>query len=136
MAVGPSNPAAISYRIAAPPETHWRPATCREVGCENWREGWTSLVDVSGPTGRELADLVRWRYRGIPFTETRDGDTSIRFGFPPGAPCFEAARHYVRLDRDFLYLVGRYGQVTQHQPAEFVEQWAETLDIAAALATG
>lgn len=93
-----------TYTIAAPLATHWRPATCAEVDCENHRFGWVSDIDESTENGQRWALLIRKRSRRS-FTETRLDSGVTRFSFPPGQTCFQASEHKVPNGRPELYVV-------------------------------
>lgn len=121
-----------TYSISAPKATHWRPATCEEVGCEPYAKGWTTRLPRTSP----LVDLITSGSTGRRYRETTGLDTAEReFMFEPGQPCFEVSKHRVRLDRQERYLV-RPGdwRATTGQPyvhtraADWVEDFAEHQD--------
>lgn len=88
-----------TYEIISPIQTHTRPATCEEVGCEPFLNGW--MTTLSRAKQSVLIRVVR--ASGRPFTEATDGDT-VTFVFEPGTPCFKAAEHRLPLDRPALFL--------------------------------
>lgn len=88
-----------TWRISSPIATHWRPATCDEVDCEPWRNGWLTVV----PAGSDLEDIVR--RSGRAFTEERRPEGLIAFTFQAGQRCFRTTEHRVPLDRPELYVV-------------------------------
>ena len=100
--VTPALPAASmkTYQVAAPLATHWRPATCAEVGCPNYLNGWLTRV----PFGSELAEEARGLRGRYHFVETREEGDAV-FTFPPGQACFRASAHQVPLERDPVFLV-------------------------------
>lgn len=90
-----------TYHLARPlrfengrpgPGSHWREATCQEVDCENYRLGWTTVIDVSRrargtiPAGATQANYIRLHSKRR-FTMTQAGDM-VTFVFPPGQKCF------------------------------------------------
>lgn len=87
-----------TWQIAAPRSTHWRSATCAEVDCPNYRNGWKTIV----PAGSDLEDLAR--RSGRAFAEKPDGNL-IEFTFHAGQPCFRAADHRMRVERPELFVV-------------------------------
>lgn len=113
-----------TYALAAPPATHWRPATCAEVECPAYLNGWETRV----PAGSELAEQARALKGQYHFAETRDGDDAV-FTFPPGQPCFRATTHQVPLEREPVYLVRdgdwrAYGPARVHvRPGDWVEDF-------------
>ena len=93
-----------SYALRRPLTTHWRQATCDEVGCADWQHGWVTTVDVSDELGQR-------RYHFITHDRTRRhtvdhaGDSLYRFTFGPGQTCYRADEHRTRIDRPPLFLV-------------------------------
>lgn len=124
-------PAAMqTYAAVAPLASHWRPASCEEVDCQAWRNGWVTRV----PAGSELAEEARSLRGTYHFTETREGGEAV-FTFPPGQPCFRAGEHRVPLERDPVFLVRAgvpgipLGTRRVHtRPEHWVEDMQESLD--------
>lgn len=116
-----------TYGVAAPRATHTRPATCEEVNCPAWRNGWKTIV----PTVSLQADYIRNADHGRHYTETTADAGMAEFVFPPGQRCFNAANHVTSLHREPIYTVrggdwrARTGPVRRHTRAEdFVEDFA------------
>lgn len=140
-----------TYQIAAPLDSHWRQASCDEVACRAWTEGWQTVVDESTDLGRQQAGYIRRecvrdgngttnpqgrrRYR-----ESRNEAALTVFEFPPGQQCFASHEHRVRVDRQELYVVrdgdwrgNPTGRRRQHaRPEEWVEDFAGHQDQLAA----
>ena len=91
-----------TYEIAAPRSTHWRDATCDEVGCHHHQYGWRTVVDETTTLGQRQAHYIRAESRRR-FGEHRDEAGLTVFEFAPGQPCF--AKHRTRVERPELYLV-------------------------------
>lgn len=89
-----------TFKVGAPP-SHYRRATCAEVDCADYLNGWTMIVGLS-----DHAVLHAVRTSGRPFTETI-GPTSVTFDFEPGAPCRTPSVHRV-LVKPEIYVV-RHG---------------------------
>jgi hypothetical protein len=91
--IEPCGPAA-GYRTfsARMPSSHWRAASCAEVGCEHHRLGWTTTVDESTGLGAAQAWYIR-RESGRGFREHRDEAGRTVFTFRPGQTCFAAGGH-------------------------------------------
>jgi hypothetical protein len=92
-----------TYEIIAPLQTHFRPATCEEVECEAWRNGWKTLVAHDS----EAALYIRSGASGRRFDEVgfgREPGALVQFLFAPGQKCFAADRHRVPLEREPLYV--------------------------------
>lgn len=113
-----------TYMVAAPLSSHFAPATCAEVGCPNWLNGWRTVV----PAVSDHADLVRSLRGRYHFTETpRDGGLT-EFVFPPGQPCFEASSHRRRLEREPRLLIrdGDWrGNPTGHRVEVSSQSWVD-----------
>jgi hypothetical protein len=115
-----------SYQIAAPVSTHWRLASCEEVGCEKFIKGHALVIDESSPLGQFQASYVRGdRSRGC--TESRDEMGMTVFTYPPGNRCFE--EHRVRLEREenFLITGGDWRGNPRQIPARMLraEDWVD-----------
>ena len=128
-----------TYGVRSPKETHHRPATCEEVNCKAFTNGWKTVCDESTEIGKQRADQVRALPNppdGWTFRETKDAETGHTvFLFPAGQRCFQFFNHTVRLDRPEFYIVrgGDWRAVTQparmHQrPEDWVEDFAEHQD--------
>lgn len=75
-----------TYRIATPRDTAVR-AACSQVGCLEWRHGWTTTVDETTGLGRGQADYIR-RRSGRTFREQRTAAGLTVFRFESGQRCF------------------------------------------------
>lgn len=94
-----------TYGVSAPIPTHWRQASCAEVNCPDYQNGWKTVLDVSIPQQASLADYITHK-SGRKFKAQRDGrDTKVVFIFYPEQTCFKAADHRVPLERDPLFVV-------------------------------
>jgi len=89
-----------TYALARPASTHTRPATCQEVDCEAYRQGWQTFADVTTPIGRRQANYIRLK-SGRHFTAVEEAGR-VAFTFPAGQRCF--AEHRVPIDRPTIYL--------------------------------
>jgi len=104
----PALPAAAykTYAVQRPKSTHQRQATCEEVECPAWRDGWTTHVDVSTELGKRQAEYIA-KKSGRRFHETTGfGDINNgqrEFMFPPGQQCFR--EHWVPLEMEPIYVV-------------------------------
>lgn len=116
-----------TYQIAMPVETHFRKATCEEVDCKNYKNGWMTRVPVDSDLERLVRSSGRkWQH------EYTEGAERV-FTFAPGTACFQESQHRVSLERPALFIVkdgdfrgnptGRYMQHTK--PEHWVEDFAE-----------
>lgn len=95
------------YGAASPPATHRRKATCEEVRCEAFLDGFYMELDPDTFGNQVL--YLRSKQHGRRFTEERLEDGRIRFNFPAGQECFEstAGRHTVPNERAPFYTQAR-----------------------------
>lgn len=103
----PARPALVplhlkkGYVLLAPLATHWRPATCEEVRCRAFTDGFEIVLPDSPGRVERIAYLRADRSRVS--TEWRRPDGAVVFRFPPGTRPFAGAteheNHRVRIDR-------------------------------------
>lgn len=118
-----------TYSIVAPLATHHRPATCAEVDCPHYVNGWRVRVEGLDPEMEHAARTSGRRFTELPVAE---GETWLVF--EAGQPCFQASEHRARLERPELFIVQggdhrgnpRRTPVRQHvRPGDWVEDFAE-----------
>jgi len=114
-----------TYQVSAPP-SHWRQATCAEVGCLDYLNGWQMAVGAS-----DAAVLHAVRTSGRRFTEVSNGIV-ITFDFEAGGPCQKPSLHRVQVVPEIYIVRGGdwrgnpTGMRRQHRnPDEFVEDFGE-----------
>lgn len=131
-----------TYAIKAPRQTHTRPATCEEVGCRMFLQGWITRVPFDSPQYQMLQQVVKGRSPDALKRDAKEitgiGSTEAEFLFNPGTPCFKASTHRKKLDRPELYLVrggdwrANTGLIRRHtKPEHWVEDMQTTLDAVA-----
>jgi hypothetical protein len=96
--VGPE--AYQTYSLRSNPTTHYRSATCSEVGCAGYQNGFKTIVPSDSPQ----AQYIRAK-SGRQFTEQPAGPGLAEFLFPAGQTCFRATEHRVSLEREPFYLI-------------------------------
>jgi hypothetical protein len=91
--------AMMTHAIVAPLTTHWRKATCEEVGCLDHRNGWG--LNTAG-----LDDSQIWTAKnsGRRFIVEHDSDGAEVLMFESGQPCFRESEHRIRRDREELFI--------------------------------
>lgn len=120
-----------TYQIVAPPATHWRPATCEEIECEHYQNGWRVRVE-----GLSERDIYAIRQSGRHFTEMRVTEGETWFVFPSGQPCFrqftggmkfDANRHHRIQIRPEVYLArdGKGSRSPVRYRFDRPEQWRD-----------
>lgn len=110
-----------TYRAVSPLSTHYRRATCAEVECDAFNNGWTyrkadlireNLLYVVTHAGK------RYKEMDLPVSAIRDPDTgqfvkeverSVEtcLVFEPGQVCFQAPSHRISLERPEFFYTGR-----------------------------
>lgn len=93
-----------TYAISAPLATHFRPATCAEMDCPQYLNGWRTLVDERIELGMAQAYYIR-KELGHRFRETRTETGLTAFTFEPGQRCFKSHLHRTRIERPEIFLV-------------------------------
>lgn len=87
----------MTFQIEAPVSRGrwWRRATCAEVGCAQYLNGWTTTIDERTTLGQAQGRYIR-RESGRGFTVARDEQGMTVFTFHPGQRCFQSGDHRVR----------------------------------------
>lgn len=91
-----------TYQILAPTHSHFRRATCDEVGCLKLRNGFKVVVDENTDLGRRQAYYMR-HDKSRKAVESRNAAGLTEFLFVAGNKCF--AEHKTRLERPELFYV-------------------------------
>lgn len=141
--IEPKMPASAykTYSIAAPVATHWRKASCAEVDCPRYLNGWRVHVEQLTPellhTAKTARHPVNGRWVPYRYTEVRVTEGQTYLVFEAGQPCFAAAEHRKRVERPELYVVRdgdwrgnpRGTEARRHErPEHWVEDFAEHQD--------
>lgn len=118
-----------TYAIVRRDGIHHRPATCAEVECPQWANGWVTRVT----RGSDLEKFLVGQTHGRRFTETTGlGEAEREFMFKPGQPCFRASRHRIAIEREPFFVV-RDGDwrgnphgtpAVNRKPADWVDDFA------------
>lgn len=104
MRIVPEAPPAMyqTFQIAAPVASHWRDATCEQVGCPAYLNGWRTVIDERTDLGQAQAHYIR-HDRTRRHREERMPDGLTAFTFEQGQTCFDA--HKARVERPELFVV-------------------------------
>lgn len=85
-----TGPVANTHSLLLPYDTHWERATCEQVECEAYLNGWVTVLAARDPK----CEFIRSKLNGRnTWTEEPKAGGLIEFRFPPGQPCFRAAEH-------------------------------------------
>lgn len=120
-----------THAVRSPISTHFRKATCEEVQCSAYQDGWHFHAESLSPEMLYVVTHSGRRYREVRVTQ---GQTFLVF--EPGQPCFKSGTHVISLERPEWYFVGRgdsrvfdVRKARQHRNAEnFVDDWSTHLD--------
>jgi len=128
------------FTVAQPRETHFRPATCEEVDCRDYLNGFVIPLNPAVPLHLKLMEDIK--PSGRKFRKMRSEDAAeekgvtlpphiFAFVFPPGQQCFRP--HMVVMDKPpILIHDGR-----RHATVEnYVEDFNESSYRAARLRAG
>lgn len=86
------------YSLSAPLGTHWRRATCEQVGCSFYLNGFAVTVLPGSREEQVVKESGRKWSAVIP-----QENGSLRYEFPAGTKCFQANTHVVRSDAPLLF---------------------------------
>ena len=89
-----------TFQVAAPLFTHWRKATCAEVDCPEYLNGWRLRVEALTEQDVYLATHCGRKFRKARVTE---GETWLVF--EAGQPCFKATQHRQRVERAERFII-------------------------------
>lgn len=129
-----------TYAIRSPQGTHYRPATCEEVNCSAWRDGWWLRGDLLPDVLKATVVNSGKRYERLVITSAEVNEVYPEAGeywvFEAGQACFRSGQHTVRLERPAFYFVGKHPVQQQLQIAratpmaevDFVDHMGTHLD--------
>lgn len=133
--IEPAAPATAyqTYELRRIPGVHTRKATCEEVDCLAYLNGWITKVDLGTDLGRRQLEYIK-KQSGRRYRDVTASAGLVELMFEPGQQCF--AQHQKPVERDPLYIVrggdhrgnptGLHRQHTRGQ--DWVEDMTEHLD--------
>lgn len=89
-----------TFGASSPLKTHYRPATCQEVNCQAYANGWSFDVAVLSKAAYYKVTHAGKHYRKVTLSPTQQ-----YLVFSPEQPCFDS--HVVPLDRPEILYTGR-----------------------------
>jgi hypothetical protein len=119
-----------TYAMLFPTQTHFRQATCEEVMCFNFLNGWKTVVSEGSPQ----AAIARSLKGSYSFTEASIEGGLVEFLFAPGQKCFKWNEHKLPLDRPGHFVVrpglswAPTGQARVMRPLDWVDDFANHQD--------
>jgi hypothetical protein len=84
-----------------------RPATCEEIECEQYKNGWMIPKSALSEADLYAIDQSGRVYREMDITGLDKAERDIQLIFAPGQPCFKASTHTIKLENSEIYLAGR-----------------------------
>jgi hypothetical protein len=139
-ALGPTQ-AYKTYAVKSPLNSHYRKATCQEINCHSYLNGWYFFKDAL-----DERLLYAATHSGRKYIEKYMDEGGMLLGdkvvqgtylvYPAGQTCFKIDSHVISLQRPELYFVGRGDyrsfntrNAKQHtSPANFVDDWTTHMD--------
>lgn len=128
-----------TFSVHMPLATHWRPASCEEVGCKRYLKGWKTTFVPGTPTGEK----IRYQIKNSPirrkYVVARLPDR-IEVVFEAGQECFvqdhPVTRHKIPVfDRPQIHVI-RGGDWRAHTTGrrvvranEWVDRFAHNQDV-------
>lgn len=91
-----------TFEIVKPKETHTVEATCEEVECQAYANGWRMTIDLSTPLGEQQARYIKYS-SGRSYTVHEQRDGLVTLNFRSGQKCFQ--EHRRDLERDPVFRV-------------------------------
>ena len=92
-----------NYQITWPKDTHFRTATCEEVDCAQYINGWITRVIIGSPQDRYIRKDQSRKQAAV---KTSAGE--IDYYYEPGQQCFRA--HTTKIERAPFFTVNAPGR--------------------------
>ena len=120
-----------TYQMLAPQRTHRRKATCAEVSCPAYANGFKMGFDLSDPDRAKAAKWIRL-HSGRKFTVDESVPGKVILTFPSGQSCFQT--HTISIEREPFYIVrggdarATIGELLKRTPDHWVDDFANHQD--------
>lgn len=133
MRIEPNLPARAyqTFQIASPRSTHTVPASCEDVECAMFLNGWTMKLDLTTELGQKQGHYIK-HSSGRSYKVVSQIDGLATLEFPGNQPCFQEHRKSIERPEVFRVKGGDFrgnplGTLTRvHKKPEFwVEEFAE-----------
>lgn len=99
-----------TFGLKQPLATHWRRATCEEVGCKKYLKGWKTTFVPGTPKGEQIRHTIKTSPIKRKYTVLRLADR-IEVVFEPGQQCFlqdhPTTAHKTTVGRPQIHVVRR-----------------------------
>lgn len=91
-----------TFSIHTPLSTHWRKATCKEINCPYYLNGWGLRIEHN-----DAAVVYAAEHSGRKFTRKEVAPGENYLVFEAGQSCFQEENHRKKLERDEFYILRR-----------------------------
>lgn len=120
----------LTHAFIAPIQTHFRPATCAEVECDEYVKGFMLIADERTDLGIAQVAYVRTDRDRSPSSIERREDGLTYVTYPPGTRPFAGPRHdhVVPLEREPVFYShgGDFrAETTQRRVFDRPDQWVD-----------
>ncbi len=119
------HPSLQRFRVAIPAATHRSKASCEDVDCTHYLNGWSMVVDIGAALGEAQARYLRLNPRKLDFSERKKSQYEVEFVYPPGQQCFR--EHTVLNGREPYYLHETADGCRIHRADDFIEHAKEEI---------
>lgn len=89
-----------TFTVVAPLSTHFRPATCAEVECDKYLNGWRVRTDTLDEQMIHTATHAGRKFQWLHVSEMENW-----LVYEAGQACFQASTHRTRVDKPELFIV-------------------------------
>lgn len=125
-----------TFAVRSPINTHYRRATCAEIDCPDYLNGWYLKIDGTPQELIHIATHSGRRYRVGEVLLEGQTEAFRALIFEAGQPCFREETHVTSLERPEFFYIGRgdfrsFSTRRAQQvgkPDEFVDRFATHLD--------
>jgi hypothetical protein len=93
-----------TYSMRQPLSTHWRVATCEEVDCQDFLNGFVTTVDTGTELGQKFYEFIT-HDKTRSYSMQRVGDRIIKFVYKPGNTCWKQREHRILIGKPSLFIV-------------------------------
>jgi hypothetical protein len=137
-----SNNNTTSYRAIAPIGSHFRDATCAEVNCDKYVNGWWIALNPKDETHQQtvidLKERTNLKYKTMQHIDPVNGKPNgfIRYEFYPGQEClqntinktrYNQSWHKVSLERPVITIKKEHNRYVKKEHSQWVDEMDDHL---------
>lgn len=119
-----------TFSVHMPAESHWRPASCEEVDCPKWRNGWKTSFVPGTADGDKIRFFIKNSTIKRTYTVVRLADRT-EVVFPAGMECFKqdhpSTRHRLPIPKPQIHVVrgGDWRASTTERKVVKAPEWVD-----------